>query len=177
MASYRAPLREINFVLNDVLKAGDLSQLPAFQDVGSDMITNAIEEAAKLIEEQLAPLHMSSDAGCKLVDGEVQTPAGYAELYKQFWQGGWVGIGQKPEYGGAGLPYLVSKVVDELTSSANVAFALYPGLTTGCFEAIEHCGNAEQRERYCHKLATGEWTGTMCITEPHAGSDVGSIKT
>ncbi len=178
MASYKAPLREINFVLNDVLKIGRLAELPAFHDATPETLGGLIEEAAKLIEEQLAPLNAKSDAqGCSLSDGEVRVPDGFAEFYRMYREAGWVGISQKDEYGGANLPYTLGKVVEELLCSANVAFALYPGLTQGCFEALEASAAEDIKQTYLPKLATGEWTGTMCITEPQAGSDVGAAKT
>ena len=177
MATYKAPLREIRFILDDVLKVGELSQLPELGEADVDVIQGVIGEAAKLIEEQLAPLHMPSDAGCRLADGQVQVPSGYAGFYREYQQAGWIGIAHKSEFGGAGLPFLVGKVIEEMVCSANVSFALYPGLTTGCFEALEANADEQQKALYCHKLATGEWAGTMCITEPQAGSDVGAIRT
>ncbi|HEY0973790.1 MAG TPA: acyl-CoA dehydrogenase family protein [Solimonas sp.] len=178
MASYVAPLREINFVLNDVLKIGRLSQLDAYKDASPETLSGLIEEAAKLIQDKLAPLNASSDAqGCVYKDHEVKVPDGYVEFFKQYAEAGWVGIAQDPEYGGAGLPYTLSKVIEEMLCSANIAFALYPGLTQGCFEAIQAAGDAEQKATYLPKLASGEWTGTMCITEPQAGTDLAAVKT
>ncbi|HVT34433.1 MAG TPA: acyl-CoA dehydrogenase family protein [Nevskiaceae bacterium] len=177
MATYKAPLSEINFVLNDVLDVGQLAQLPALKDATPDTLAGLVEEAARLIEEKLAPLNMAGDSGCKLKDGEVTPPAGFKEIYELWSKGGWMSIAAKAEYGGQGLPYTLSKVLEEMVCSANVAFALYPGLTTGCYEAIEACGNEEQHQTYLPKLASGEWSGTMCITEPQAGSDVGAAKT
>ncbi|MDD3765497.1 MAG: acyl-CoA dehydrogenase family protein [Nevskiales bacterium] len=178
MASYQAPLREIDFVLNDVLKVGRLAELEIFSDATPDTLTGLIDEAAKLIAEQLAPLNAVSDAqGCKLENGEVTVPEGFTEFYKMYCEAGWNGISQKTEYGGAGLPYTLGKVVEELLCSANVAFALYPGLTAGCFEALEASASEEIKQTYLPRLANGEWSGTMCITEPQAGSDVGAAKT
>ncbi|TJY61939.1 acyl-CoA dehydrogenase [Sinimarinibacterium sp. CAU 1509] len=178
MASYKAPLREIGFVLNDVLKVERLSELAVFQDATPDTLSGLIDEAAKLIENQLAPLNAVSDAhGCKLEAGEVTVPPGFTEFYKMYCEAGWNGISQKSEYGGAALPYTLGKVVEELLCSANVAFALYPGLTAGCFEALEASASDEIKQTYLPKLANGEWSGTMCITEPQAGSDVGAAKT
>ncbi|MFA5938593.1 MAG: acyl-CoA dehydrogenase family protein [Sinimarinibacterium sp.] len=178
MASYKAPLREINFVLNDVLKVGRLTEIPAFAEATPETLSGLIEEAAKLIEEKLAPLNSVSDQqGCKLASGEVTVPTGFIEFYKMYCEAGWIGISQKDEYGGAGLPYTLGKVTEELLCSANVAFALYPGLTQGCFEALEASASDEIKHTYLPRLATGEWTGTMCITEPQAGSDVGAAKT
>ncbi len=180
MATYQAPLREIGFVLNDVLNVGLLAErLPIFADAGADTMLGLAEEAAKLIEEVIAPLNQSGDIqGCKWTpDGNVQVPDGLAAAYKQYAEAGWVGLSNPTEFEGQGLPYTLSKVVEEILCSANVAFALYPGLTTGCFEAILASGTEEQKRTYLPKLSTGEWTGTMCITEPGAGSDVGAAKT
>jgi alkylation response protein AidB-like acyl-CoA dehydrogenase len=178
MASYTAPQREIAFVLNDVLNVEQLSALPAFADATPDVLLGLVDEAAKLIEQQIAPLNAPGDAeGAKWNNGEVDLPKGMAEAYKLYWESGWVGLSNPTEFGGQGLPYTLSKVVEEMLCSANVAFALYPGLTTGCFEAILACGSDEQKKTYLPKLGTGEWTGTMCITEPQAGTDLASIKT
>lgn len=179
MATYQAPIREIQFVLNEVLNVGRLSaELPPFADATPDTLNGLLEEAAKLIEEQIAPLNASGDIeGCRWQNGEVTVPKGFADAYRQYWQAGWVGISNPPEFGGAGLPYTLSKAIDEMLCSADVAFALYPGLTVGCFEALYALGTDEQKNTYLPKLSSGEWTGTMCITEPHAGSDIGSIRT
>ena len=177
MATYQAPLREIGFVLNDVLDVGQLAKLPAFADATPDVLTGLIEEAAKLLEEKLAPLNAKADSGCKYKDGEVTVPEGFKDAYKLYSQAGWMNLANKPEHGGQGLPYTLSKVIEEMLCSANVAFALYPGLTTGCYEAIEANGSDEQKKTYLPKLGTGEWTGTMCMTEPQAGSDLGAVKT
>jgi alkylation response protein AidB-like acyl-CoA dehydrogenase len=178
MATYTAPQREIQFVLEDVLNVGQLTEIPAFADATPDTLIGLIDEAAKLIEGQIAPLNAPGDVeGCTLENGNVTLPKGFAEAYSQYWQAGWVGISNPTEYGGAGLPYTLSKVIDEMVCSADVAFALYPGLTTGCFEAILAKGTDEQKATYLLKLGTGEWTGTMCLTEPQAGSDLGAVKT
>jgi alkylation response protein AidB-like acyl-CoA dehydrogenase len=179
MATYTAPLRDMAFVLNDVLNMEQqLTALEPFKDATPDFIEGLLDEAAKLIQGQIAPLNEPSDAvGAQWKDGEVILPDGMAEAYKLFWESGWVGLANPPEFGGQGLPYLISKVVEEMLCSANVSFALYPGLTTGCFEAILAAGSDEQKQMYLPKLGTGEWTGTMCITEPQAGTDLASIKT
>ncbi|MDR3414948.1 MAG: acyl-CoA dehydrogenase family protein [Nevskia sp.] len=178
MASYTAPLREIEFVLKDVLDVGQLSRLPALAEATPDTLVGLIGEAAKLVQERVAPLNARGDQqGCKWHDGEVTVPDGMPEVYKLYWESGWVGLCNPTEYGGQGLPYTLSKVVDELVCSANVAFALYPGLTMGCFEAIAANASDELKNTYLPKLGTGEWTGTMCMTEPQAGSDLASVKT
>ncbi|MCX7070391.1 MAG: acyl-CoA dehydrogenase family protein [Gammaproteobacteria bacterium] len=178
MATYAAPVREIQFVLNDVLNVGSLTEMPALADATPDTLNGLIEEAAKFIQGQVAPLNAPGDAeGCKLSNGEVTVPKGFIEVYKQYQEAGWVGIANPSEWGGAGLPYTLAKVIDEMLCSADVAFALYPGLTVGCFEGILASGSDEIKQKYLPKLATGEWTGTMCLTEPQAGSDLGAVKT
>lgn len=178
MASYNAPLREINFVLNDVLNVGQLARLAGFAEATPETLGGLIEEAAKLVQARIAPLSASGDQqGCKWNNGEVQVPDGMAEAYKLYWEAGWVGLCNPTEYGGQGLPYTLSKVVDEILCSGNVAFALYPGLTMGCFEAILANASDELKQTYLPKLGTGQWTGTMCMTEPQAGSDLAAVKT
>jgi alkylation response protein AidB-like acyl-CoA dehydrogenase len=177
MASYKAPLREIEFVLHDVLDAGQLAKLPGYGEATRDTVNGLVEEAAKLVEERLAPLNAGADAGCKWKDGVVTTPPGFKDFYKLYAEGGWIGVSNPTEYGGLGLPYLLAKVVEEMECSASVAFALYPGLTIGCFEALHANASDEIKRAYLPKLSTGEWAGTMCMTEPQAGSDVGAVKT
>ncbi|MDX1607314.1 MAG: acyl-CoA dehydrogenase family protein, partial [Candidatus Competibacterales bacterium] len=178
MADYKAPEREIKFALRDVLNVDRLSELEAFADATPDIIDGVIDEAAKFIEGRLLPLREPGDAeGCKVNDGVVTVPEGYPEAYRDFAEAGWVGLSNEPEWGGQGLPYTLAKVVEEMTCSANVAFDLYPGLTSGCYEALQAHASDEQKATYLPKLATGEWTGTMCITEPQAGSDLASIRT
>jgi len=180
MASYNAPLREINFVLNDVLKVSRLSEtIPAFADATPEVFAEMIETAAKFCEKELFPLSASGDAqGCKRhPDGTVTLPDGFKEAFQKYAANGYVGLPNTTEYGGLGLPYTMAKVVEEMACSANVGFALFPGLTTGCFEAILANGNEEQKNTFLPKLGTGEWAGTMCLTEPQAGSDLGAVKT
>lgn len=178
MASYTAPLREIDFVLNQVLDVGRLARLPAFAEATPETLMGLVEEAAKLVQEKIAPLNARGDAqGCKWDNGNVKVPDGMPEAYKLYWESGWVGLCNPVEYGGQGLPYTLSKVVDEVLCSGNVAFALYPGLTMGCFEAILANASDELKQTYLPKLGTGEWTGTMCMTEPQAGSDLAAVKT
>ena len=180
MASYNAPLREINFVLNDVLKVGRLAEtIPAFADATPEVFTEMIETAAKFCEKELFPLSAPGDAqGCtRHPDGSVTLPDGFKEAFHKYAANGYVGLPNTSEYGGLGLPYTMAKVVEEMACSANVGFALFPGLTTGCFEAILANGNDEQKNTFLPKLGAGEWAGTMCLTEPQAGSDLGAVKT
>src|ERR1044071_7899514 len=122
-------------------------------------------------------LNAKADSGCNFENGQVKVPEGFAEAYKLYSQAGWMNLANDAEHGGQGLPYTISKVIEEMLCSANVAFALYPGLTTGCYEAIEANGTDEQKKTYLPKLGSGEWTGTMCMTEPQAGSDLAAVKT
>ena len=179
MATYKAPTQEIQFVLNDVLNVGVLSEsIPAFEEATPDIINGAVDEAAKLIEDKISPLRASGDAqGCNWDQGKVTVPEGFADAYRQFWQGGWMSLCTDPDYDGQGLPFTLAKVVDEMLCSANVGFSLYITLTTGCYEALHASASDEIKQTYLPKLSTGEWTGTMCITEPQAGSDVGAAKT
>ncbi len=178
MADYKAPEREIKFALRDVLNVDRLAQIEAFADATPDIIDGVIDEAAKFIEGRLLPLREPGDAqGCKVENGVVTLPDGYAQAYRDFVEAGWVGLSNDPEWGGQGLPYTLGKVVEEMVCSANVAFDLYPGLTSGCYEALHAHASDEQKATYLPKLATGEWTGTMNITEPQAGSDLASIRT
>ena len=178
MASYKAPLGEIRFLLNDVLDIAQLSKMPGYEDATPDLIEGLLDEAAKLIEGEIAPLSArSGEQGCDWNGGDVKVPDGYAEAYKLYWEGGWVGVCNPEEHNGLGLPYTVAKVVEEMLCSANVGFALYPGLTTGAYEAIEANADEALGSKYLPKLGNGEWTGTMCMTEPQAGSDVGAVKT
>lgn len=177
MAGYRAPVQDILFVLNDVLNLGQLQSLPPFSEASPDVIAGVADEAAKFIEGVLAPLSRSGDeVGCKYANREVTVPPGYVEAYKRYVDAGWVGLANPVEFGGQGLPFTLSKVVGEMVCAANVAFELYVGLTQDCFEAILANGSEVQKQTYCPKLSTGEWTGTMCMTEPAAGSDVGAVK-
>jgi alkylation response protein AidB-like acyl-CoA dehydrogenase len=177
MASYQAPLREIDFVLHDVLNAAQLAALPGYADATRETVSGLVAEAAKLVEEKLAPLNAGADAGCKWSDGVVTTPPGFRDFYKLYSEGGWFGVSNPTEYGGLGLPYLLAKVAEEMECSGCVAFALYPGLTIGCFEALHANASDAIKDTYLAKLSTGEWAGTMCMTEPQAGSDVGAVKT
>ncbi|ORE85274.1 acyl-CoA dehydrogenase [Oceanococcus atlanticus] len=178
MAEYKAPERDIKFALRNVLNVDQLAELDVFADATPDIIDGVIDEAAKFIEARLLPLRESGDAqGCKVADNVVTVPDGYAEAYRDFVESGWVGLCNDPQWGGQGLPYTLSKVVEEMTCAANVAFDLYPSLTNGCFEALQAHASDEQKATYLPKLGTGEWTGTMCITEPQAGSDLAAVRT
>ncbi|WP_119678740.1 acyl-CoA dehydrogenase C-terminal domain-containing protein [Indioceanicola profundi] len=178
MPVYKAPLEDIGFVLNDVLNAQSLTQLPGLGDASPDLISAVLEEAAKLCENELQPLNRSGhEEGCHYENGVVRTPKGFKEAYDKYVEGGWQGLSFDPEYGGQGLPHTLTFVMEELMNSANMAFAMYPGLTQGAMNAIHTHANEELKAQYLPKMASGEWSGTMCLTEPHCGTDLGLIKT
>jgi alkylation response protein AidB-like acyl-CoA dehydrogenase len=179
MPSYKAPLREYAFLLKDVLELDRYSNLPSFSEAPLDLIDQVLTEGAKFCEEVLAPLNAVGDAhGCKRNDdGSVETPPGFKEAYKQLVEAGWPSLTSDPNYGGQGLPHLVGLAWSEMVASANMAFGMYPGLSHGAYEAIHQHGDDEQKQAYLPKLVTGEWTGTMNLTEPHCGTDLGMLRT
>ena len=179
MPSYTAPLREYRFLLKDVLDIERYSNLPTFSDAPLDLIDSVLEEGAKFCEGVLAPLNKIGDEhGCKRADdGSVTTPPGFKEAYKQLVDAGWPALSSDPNYGGQGMPHVVSLAWNEMVSSSNMAFGMYPGLSHGAYAAIHHHGSDEQKQTYLPKLVTGEWTGTMNLTEPHCGTDLGMLRT
>ncbi|MEM6780365.1 MAG: acyl-CoA dehydrogenase C-terminal domain-containing protein [Pseudomonadota bacterium] len=179
MPVYSAPIDNIRFVLHEVLGAESLSELPAYEDTASaDLMDQIIEEGAKLCEEVLFPINQSGDQeGCTYENGVVRTPKGFKEAYDMFADGGWCGVSADPDYGGMGLPMLVNTVMQEMICAANMSFGMYPGLSQGAYEALHVFGSDEQKDTYLPKLVSGEWSGTMCLTEPHCGTDLGLIKT
>lgn len=178
MPIYTAPLDDIRFVLHEVLKADTLSALPGYEEISADLMDQIIEEGAKICQEVLFPLNQSGDAeGCTFNNGEVTTPTGFKDAYDTFAESGWCGLSGDPEYGGMGMPTVMNTVMQEMICSANFSFGMYPGLSQGCYEALHTFGTDEQKSTYLPKLITGEWSGTMCLTEPHCGTDLGLIKT
>ncbi len=179
MPTYTAPLREYRFLLKDVLDIGRYSNLPTFSDAPLDLIDQVLEEGAKFCEGMLAPLNKVGDEhGCKRADdGSVTTPPGFKDAYKQLTDAGWPGLTSDPVYGGQGLPHIVGLAWNEMVSSANMAFGMYPGLSHGAYAAIHSHGSDELKQTYLPKLVTGEWTGTMNLTEPHCGTDLGLLRT
>ncbi len=178
MPTYKAPLRDIRFVLNEVLDVQQLASLPGFEQATTDLVDPILDAAADLCENVLFPLNQSGDAeGCKWDNGTVTTPTGFKEAYKAFIEGGWTGLSCDPAYGGMGLPRVLNFVLDELVCGANMAFGLYPGLTKGAYDAIHTHGTDEQKNLYLPKLISGVWSGTMCLTEPHCGTDLGLMRT
>ena len=178
MPVYNAPMENIKFVLHDVLGVEQLTEIPEFAEATPELIDQILEEGAKICENTLFPLNQSGDEeGCTWKDGEVTTPKGFKEAYDEFTQNGWCGVSADPEFGGMGLPALVNTAMQEMICSANFSFGMYPGLSQGAYEALHHFGTQEQKETYLPKIASGEWSGTMCLTEPHCGTDLGLIRT
>lgn len=178
MPVYSPPSENIRFILHDVLGAESLSELPGFEEVSADLIDQIIEEGGKICEEVLFPINQSGDQeGCTYDNGVVRTPKGFKEAYDTFTEGGWCGLSSDPEYGGMGMPVLLNTVMQEMICSSNMSFGMYPGLSQGAYEALHQFGTDEQKELYLPKLIEGVWSGTMCLTEPHCGTDLGLIKT
>jgi alkylation response protein AidB-like acyl-CoA dehydrogenase len=178
MPVYSPPIEDIRFILNELLDAGQLSELPYYEEASSDLIDQIIEEGGKICEEVLFPLNQSGDVeGCIFENGVVRTPKGFKEAYDTFAEGGWCGLSCDPEYGGMGMPQLVNTVMMEMICSANMSLGTYPGLSQGAYDAIHHHGTDEQKEIYLPKFIDGTWSGTMCLTEAHCGTDLGLIKT
>jgi len=178
MATYTAPLRDMRFVLHELLDSSALSGLPGYEQVNQELIDAVIGEAAKLSEEVLFPLNLSGDAeGCTYENGVVRTPKGFKEAYNQMTEGGWTSLTCDPEYGGQGMPTLVGTVFEEMVSSANLAFGMYPGLSHGAYRALHAHGTEAMKAEYLPKLVDGTWSGTMCLTEPQCGTDLGLIRT
>ncbi|HPQ51230.1 MAG: acyl-CoA dehydrogenase C-terminal domain-containing protein [Alphaproteobacteria bacterium] len=178
MPVYKAPLENMKFVLHDVLNAGQLSELPDYDQATPDMLDNILEEGAKICEDLLFPLNQSGDEeGCTFNNGNVRTPKGFIEAYKTFTQGGWTALSAEPKYGGMGMPHLWGTAMSEMICSANMSFGMYPGLSEGAYRALLLHGAEELKQTYLPKLITGEWSGTMCLTESHCGTDLGLIRT
>jgi 3-(methylsulfanyl)propanoyl-CoA dehydrogenase len=179
MTAYRAPLADIDFTLNHVLDLGSIAKLNGFQHADPETVRGLLEEASRFFSEVIAPLNVIGDRqGSKLQpDGTVRTPDGFKEAYSKYVEAGWGGAHVAEEWGGGGLPYLVGVVLQEMFKSANIAFSLCPLLTQAGIEAITRHGSPEQQTTYLRNLVTGVWSGTMCLTEAHAGSDVGALST
>ncbi|MGQ0527421.1 MAG: acyl-CoA dehydrogenase family protein, partial [Alphaproteobacteria bacterium] len=177
MPVYSPPLDDIRFILHDVLGLEDLSKLKGYEEHSTELIDQIIQEGAKLCEEVLFPLNQSGDEeGCHLKNGIVTTPKGFKEAYKMFSEGGWCGLSSDPDHGGMGMPALVNTVMQEMICSANMSFGMYPGLSQGAYEALHIFGTDAQKSTYLPHLITGAWSGTMCLTEAHCGTDLGLIK-
>ena len=181
MAQYTPPLRDMQFVMHEVLNVTDeLKTLPPYADIDADTINAVIEEGGKFASQVIFPINQSGDQeGCTLNKDthEVTAPKGFKEAYKTYVEGGWPALSCDPAYGGQGLPHLVNQCMYEMMNSANQAWTMYPGLSHGAYEALHAHGTDEQKKTYLPKLTSGEWTGTMCLTEPHCGTDLGLLRT
>jgi alkylation response protein AidB-like acyl-CoA dehydrogenase len=181
MPQYNPPLRDMQFVMHELLNVVDeLKMLPGHEDIDADTINAVLEEGGKFAAEVIAPINLSGDAeGCTLdkASHEVTAPKGFKEAYKQYVEGGWPALSCDTEFGGQGLPHLVNQFFYEMLNSANQAWTMYPGLSHGAYEALHAHGTPEQKATYLPKLTSGEWTGTMCLTEPHCGTDLGLLRT
>jgi alkylation response protein AidB-like acyl-CoA dehydrogenase len=178
MPSYKAPLDDMRFVLHDVLNSARLAELPGYEQATEDLMNQIMEEGGKLCEGVLFPLNQSGDKeGCLFENGVVRTPSGFKEAYKTYTEGGWTALSADPAYGGMGMPHLSNFVFMEMICSANMAFGMYPGLSEGAYRALHIHGSDELKQTYLPKLVSGEWAGTMCLTEAQCGTDLGLIRT
>lgn len=175
--SYAAPVKDIAFVLEHVIGIDDIAQLEGFEEATSDLVEAILEESGRFTGEVLAPLNRTGDTqGCEWQDGQVRTPEGWKQAYAQFIESGWGSLSFPVEYGGQGLPMTVSAAVQEMWHSSNMSFGLCPLLTQGAVDAIAHHASDELRQRYLPKMVEGQWTGTMNLTEPQAGSDLAAVR-
>jgi 3-(methylsulfanyl)propanoyl-CoA dehydrogenase len=178
MLTYQAPLRDIHFVLHELLDAGDLAKLPGFGEASPDLIDTVLEGAAKFCESVLLPLNQQGDRdGCRFENGVVRTPPGFKDAYKSFAEGGWTGLACDPAHGGQGLPEALNFVAVEMICASNVAFGTYPGLSRLAYQALAAHAPDEIKRVCLPRLASGTWSGTMCLTEPQCGTDLGLIRT
>ena len=177
MPTYTAPTKDMQFVLHDVLKVAE-STIPGYADLEADFTSAILEEAGKLTSDVLAPLNAVGDKeGCRLENGVVYTPTGFKAAFDQVREGGWTGLDMPEQYGGQGMPYVMGTAVGEMFSAANQAFTMYQGLTHGAASAILAHGSDAQKDMYLPKMVSCEWTGTMNLTEPHCGTDLGLMRT
>ena len=181
MARYTPPLRDMRFVMHELLNLGDeLAALPKHADVDAATVDAVLEEAGKFAAEVVFPLNQSGDTeGCRLdkTTHEVSAPKGFKEAYAQYVEGGWAALSCDPAYGGQGLPITLNQCLYEMLNSANQAWTMYPGLSHGAYECLHAHGTPEQQATYLPRLTSGEWTGSMCLTEPHCGTDLGLLRT
>ena len=178
MTDYTAPIRDMRFVLNELVGMEQIAALPGYGEVTPELVESSLEEAGKFARDELGPLNHAGDKQPPvLADGVVTTGPGFREAYEKFIAGGWNALACDPEYGGQGMPHLVASAVEEMWQSANMAFGLCPLLTRGAIEALHLCGTEEQKNLYLPKMVEGTWTGTMNLTEPQAGSDLSAVRT
>jgi butyryl-CoA dehydrogenase len=178
MASYKTPLRDMRFVLAELFDGEQFRALPGYGDVTPDLVDSVLEEAGRVCEELLFPLNRSGDEeGARLVNGEVQTPKGFREAYRTYAESGWTALAADPAWGGQGLPSAVGVLVQEMVCATNLAFGMFSGLSHGAYTALASHATDAIKARYLPKLVSGKWTGTMCLTEPQCGTDLGLVRT
>jgi alkylation response protein AidB-like acyl-CoA dehydrogenase len=178
MPIYKAPLEDMRFVLHELHDGKSLADLPGNEEFTPDLLDSVLDEAAKMAEQLLFPLNQSGDLeGCTFENGVVRTPSGFREAYAAFTEGGWTGMTAAAEFGGQAMPIPAAMLVEEMQCSANVAFGLYPGLSHGAYLALYHHGTEEQKQTYLPNMVSGVWSGTMCLTEAHCGTDLGMLRT
>ncbi|MAS25946.1 MAG: acyl-CoA dehydrogenase [Oceanospirillaceae bacterium] len=178
MIQYKAPLKDIQFLINDVFDfQKHYQQVPGGEEATPEMVDAILGEAARFSEEVISPLYQSGDKGCLFRDGEVTTPKGFREAYGQYVEGGWQGMSAPVEYGGQGLPLSLGVIKSEMIGTANWSWGMYPGLSLGAMNTIYMHGTEQQKQTYLVPLTEGRWTGTMCLTEPQCGTDLGQVKT
>lgn len=177
MPVYSAPTKDMSFILHNVLNVNN-EDIAGYSDLEPDFVSAILNESAKIAENVLAPLNAVGDKeGCRLENGVVRTPTGFKNAFEQMKEGGWTGLDCDPDYGGQGMPFILANAVTEMFSSANMAFSMYQGLTHGAYSAIHAHGSAAQKAQYLPKMVSCEWTGTMNLTEPHCGTDLGLMRT
>ena len=178
MATYTAPLRDLRFVYEELFDAGEITALEDYRDATPDLVHAIVEEGAKLCQNELFPLNRSGDEeGCHFDNGNVRTPEGFRSAYAAYLEGGWGGLNCAPEFGGQGMPHSVNIALEEMLCSANLSFSTYPGLTRGVYRALRAFGNEAIKQLYLPRLVSGKWSGTMCLTESHCGTDLGLLRT
>jgi len=178
MATYTAPLRDLRFVYEELFDAGEITALEDYQDATPDLVHAIVEEGAKLCQNELFPLNRSGDEeGCHFDNGNVRTPEGFRAAYAAYLEGGWGGLSCAPEFGGQGMPHSVNIALEEMLCSANLSFSTYPGLTRGVYRTLRAFGNEAIKQLYLPRLVSGKWSGTMCLTESHCGTDLGLLRT
>ena len=178
MTTYTAPLRDLRFVYEELFDAGEITALEDYQDATPDLVHAIVEEGAKLCQNELFPLNRSGDEeGCHFDNGNVRTPEGFRSAYAAYLEGGWGGLSCAPEFGGQGMPHSVNIALEEMLCSANLSFSTYPGLTRGVYRALRAFGNEAIKQLYLPRLVSGKWSGTMCLTESHCGTDLGLLRT
>ena len=178
MSEYQAPLKDMRFVINELAGLDTLAKLPGYEEATPDMLEAILEQAGILASEVFSPLNYpGNEHGTFVENGKVVSPPGFKDAYQQFVENGWQGIDQPVEFGGQGLPYVVATATAEMWYSANMALALCPLLTSGAIEAIYRHANEALKNRYLQKIIAGEWSGTMNLTEPQAGTDLAAVRT